>query len=97
LRSFREARKASRLRNAGGWGGRGGCLDKCINILQYNPDTEAEDREGDIWMPVPGWLVEGNNTWVSNQGRVRNSNGLVFTPERRQDGYVEIGIRDPMC
>jgi hypothetical protein len=64
------------------------------NILQYNPDPEAEDREGEIWMPVPGWLVEGNNTWVSNQGRVRNSNGLVFKPERSQDGYVRIRIRD---
>jgi hypothetical protein len=52
------------------------------NILQYNPDPEAEDREGEIWMPVPGWLVEG---------------GLVFEPERSQDGYVDIQIRDPMC
>jgi hypothetical protein len=45
-------------------------------------------------MPVPDWLVEGNNTWVSNQGRVRNSDGLVFTPERRQAGWVYIHIRD---
>jgi hypothetical protein len=67
------------------------------NILQYNPDPEAEDREGEIWMPVPGWLVEGNHTWVSNQGRVRYSDGLVFEPERSQDGYVDIQIRDPMC
>jgi hypothetical protein len=58
------------------------------NILQYNPDPEAEDREGEIWKPVPGWLVEGNHTRVSNQGRVRNSNGVVFKPERQESGYV---------
>jgi hypothetical protein len=45
-------------------------------------------------MPVPGWLVEGNHTWVSNQGRVRNSDGLVFKPERSQDGYVRNRIRE---
>ena len=36
---------------------------------------ESNEIEGEIWKKVPDSLAPGNNTYVSNFGRVRASSG----------------------
>ena len=38
-------------------------------------------------------MAPGNNTYVSNFGRLRSHYGVVSTPTPRQSGYVPTGIR----
>ena len=44
--------------------------------------------EGEIWKKVPDSLAPGNNTYVSNFGRVRSHCGIVTTPTPRKSGYT---------
>ena len=53
---------------------------------------ESTETEGEIWKKVPDSLAPGNNTYVSNLGRVKSCRGIVTTPIPRKSGYVSIGI-----
>jgi len=55
---------------------------------------ESNEIEGEIWKKIPDSLAPGNNTYVSNLGRVKARSGVVTTPTPRQNGYASIQIND---
>jgi hypothetical protein len=48
--------------------------------------------EGEIWKKVPESLAPGNNSYVSDHGRVKSCTGVMGYPTPKKSGYVQVGI-----
>ena len=54
--------------------------------------VESNEIEGEEWRQVPDSIAPGNNSFVSNKGRVKTHFGIIMTPTPRKDGYVAVHI-----
>jgi len=61
-------------------------------VFEWVEDDVVPVLEGEIWKPVPDWLVPGNNSFVSNLGRMKTYSGVISFPTPQKDGYVRVGI-----
>lgn len=63
-------------------------------IFEFENDVKI--NEGETFMPIPEWYIKNNNTFVSNQGRVKSCRGVVMKPNPRKNGYSKVGIKGSM-
>ena len=60
-------------------------------IFEFENDVQI--NEGEIFMPIPEWHIKDNNTFVSNQGRVKNCDGVITKPNPQTDGYSRVKVK----
>lgn len=54
-------------------------------VFQYSTPVEPPLLDGEVWKNY-------GNSCVSSLGRIQNTDGVIFTPKPRKDGYVVVQI-----